>query len=230
MLALGMDVILDLHWLTSGQSPMPDSNSATFWQQVAAKYKNEGRVIFEIYNEPNGTNDGGVLEDGNAAACRRHSQHCRRKEPHPRRWPRLGLSPGLVLPPTYPGLTESTSPTALTHPYDIKTNGAVDTSAWDAAFGNLAKTYPVVATEFGETTIGGGSATATQKKCNADFYNAMLSYFADSSRTIGWTGWSWFVDHYNSGSLTPIRIWNRPAASRSSSHATTERPTLPEQP
>jgi hypothetical protein len=200
-LALGMDVILDLHWLKSGQSGLPDSDSATFWQQIATKYKGEGRVIFEIYNEPYGTDGSGwkaamqPLVDAirNTASAKN-----------------LILAGGLdwayhldqVLPPTGPGLTGSNI-AYVTHPYDIKTNNAVDTSAWDAAFGNLAKTYPVVATEFGQTNVNGGPATPTTKTCDANFYKKMLDYFADPSRTIGWTGWSWFVDHYNAGSLTP---------------------------
>ena len=59
----GMDVILDLHWSDRGvlggcnpangcQQLMPDANSATFWSQVATHYKDDGRVMFELYNEP----------------------------------------------------------------------------------------------------------------------------------------------------------------------------------
>ena len=57
----GMDVILDLHWSDAGvlgscksscQQVMADTNSITFWSQVAATYKNDGRVLFELYNEP----------------------------------------------------------------------------------------------------------------------------------------------------------------------------------
>ncbi len=31
---------------------MADTNSITFWSQVASIYKNDGRVLFELYNEP----------------------------------------------------------------------------------------------------------------------------------------------------------------------------------
>ncbi len=31
---------------------MADQNSVTFWADVANKYKGDGRVIFELYNEP----------------------------------------------------------------------------------------------------------------------------------------------------------------------------------
>ena len=70
--AAGLDVILDLHWsdqgnlgvTTSGkkqdsptdsdQQQMADVNSQEFWLEVAQQYKNDGHVLFELYNEPNG--------------------------------------------------------------------------------------------------------------------------------------------------------------------------------
>jgi hypothetical protein len=55
----GMVVILDLHWtapgttLANSQIPMADSDhSPTFWSQVAAAYKGNGQVIFDLFNEP----------------------------------------------------------------------------------------------------------------------------------------------------------------------------------
>jgi hypothetical protein len=54
-----MYVILDLHMSAPGttvannQGLMPDvDHSVTFWQQVAAAYKNNGSVIFDLFNEP----------------------------------------------------------------------------------------------------------------------------------------------------------------------------------
>lgn len=51
--------ILDLHWSAPGTTPateeypMPDmDHSVTFWQQVAAAYANQPKVIFELFNEP----------------------------------------------------------------------------------------------------------------------------------------------------------------------------------
>ena len=34
------------------QQLMADTNSVTFWSEVAARYKDDGRVLFELYNEP----------------------------------------------------------------------------------------------------------------------------------------------------------------------------------
>ncbi|MGO9834889.1 MAG: glycoside hydrolase family 5 protein [Polyangiaceae bacterium] len=55
----GMYVILDLHWsapgttLPTAQGAMPDlDHTVTFWQQVATAYKDNGSVIFDLFNEP----------------------------------------------------------------------------------------------------------------------------------------------------------------------------------
>lgn len=56
-------VELDLHWSGSGnwgssvnvkQQNMPDDHSADFWKDVAARYKNNPAVLFDLYNEPKG--------------------------------------------------------------------------------------------------------------------------------------------------------------------------------
>lgn len=65
----GLTVILDLHW-TDGiyggpgqgdcydesakcQKPMPDkANAPKFWESVAAKFKNDDGIIFDLFNEP----------------------------------------------------------------------------------------------------------------------------------------------------------------------------------
>ena len=54
----GLDTILDLHWATANRAvepqfmAMPDADSVKFWQEVAARYANDGHVFFELYNEP----------------------------------------------------------------------------------------------------------------------------------------------------------------------------------
>jgi hypothetical protein len=52
-------LILDLHWSNCGewgtnigQHCMPDTNSVTFWQDAASRYKNHPAVLFGLYNEP----------------------------------------------------------------------------------------------------------------------------------------------------------------------------------
>jgi hypothetical protein len=55
----GLAVILDLHWTAAGtakalgQAPMPNrDHTPEFWRQVAAAYKGNNRVIFDLFNEP----------------------------------------------------------------------------------------------------------------------------------------------------------------------------------
>ncbi|MDP9374979.1 MAG: glycoside hydrolase family 5 protein, partial [Chloroflexota bacterium] len=57
--AAGLAVILDLHWAAPAsqrateQAPMPNrDHSVEFWRQVAAAYKDNGSVVFDLYNEP----------------------------------------------------------------------------------------------------------------------------------------------------------------------------------
>ncbi len=45
---VGMGVILDLHWNNGGQQNMADRNSITYWSSVAARYKNNAWVMFEV--------------------------------------------------------------------------------------------------------------------------------------------------------------------------------------
>lgn len=54
-----MYAVLDLHWTSPGayaaygQQPMADADhSITFWQQVAATFKADPAVIFDLFNEP----------------------------------------------------------------------------------------------------------------------------------------------------------------------------------
>lgn len=52
-------VLLDLHWSApgsqqaNGQQPMADmDHSVNFWVSVAQTFKDNDKVIFELYNEP----------------------------------------------------------------------------------------------------------------------------------------------------------------------------------
>jgi endoglucanase len=57
--AAGIVVILDLHWgapdtvVALAQTPMPDrDHSPAFWRSVAAAFKGNGAVLFDLFNEP----------------------------------------------------------------------------------------------------------------------------------------------------------------------------------
>jgi len=52
-------IILDLHWSNAGewgknigQHNLPDTNSITFWKDIAPVYKDNSAVLFDLYNEP----------------------------------------------------------------------------------------------------------------------------------------------------------------------------------
>jgi hypothetical protein len=64
----GMYVIVDLHWnapgstLATSQQPMADADhSPAFWAAVAAQFKGDQGIVFDLYNEPN-------VDGGNATA------------------------------------------------------------------------------------------------------------------------------------------------------------------
>ncbi len=55
----GLYVILDLHWNAPGtypaqsQQPLPDADHApAFWSSVAASFRSDPAVVFDLYNEP----------------------------------------------------------------------------------------------------------------------------------------------------------------------------------
>ena len=57
--AAGFYVIVDLHWSAPGsqvalsQNPAPDEDhSPAFWSSVATTFGSDGRVLFDLYNEP----------------------------------------------------------------------------------------------------------------------------------------------------------------------------------
>src|SRR3954451_10488757 len=56
--AAGMVVILDLHWSgpagvrAEGQRAMADDRSDDFWTSVAATFKGDPMVMFDVFNEP----------------------------------------------------------------------------------------------------------------------------------------------------------------------------------
>jgi aryl-phospho-beta-D-glucosidase BglC (GH1 family) len=186
--AAGLDVILDLHWSDKGtfgttpaQQRMADAHSVTFWQALAAKYKTDGRVVFELYNEPHDVTwsvwlGGGPSGDGfNVAGMQELYDAVRAAGAE-----NLVLVGGLQFAFDLSGV--STSPVRghnivyASHPYNTPSK---QPAKWDAAFGSLAATYPVMLTEFGDL-----------KSCAVDYYSQAIAY-ADAHK-ISWSGWAWY--------------------------------------
>jgi hypothetical protein len=63
-----------------------------------------------------------------------------------------------------------------THPYNY---GDKQRGTWDAAFGFMARTAPVIATEFGDHT-----------SCNTSYASQFFEYARSNS--IQWTAWAWY--------------------------------------
>jgi hypothetical protein len=76
--AAGMAVILDLHFNSiqvcgqNGPQKMADVYAINFWRDVASRYRGNGLVLFDLYNEPHDINDavwlrGGLVTEGNSS-------------------------------------------------------------------------------------------------------------------------------------------------------------------
>jgi hypothetical protein len=188
--ARGMDVILDLHWSEGpeagkgAQRDLPDANSVLFWKDVAAAYKADSRVLFELYNEPkindwslwlNGGSTGGYQAVGMKAlydAVRGTGAQ------------NLTLFGGLDYAyklSGFPGIAGGVNVVLVTHPYDT---GNKQPGNWDADWGNLAASYPIIATEFGRLD-------SSSNPCDPGYPSQVISYA--NSKGVSWIGWAWYV-------------------------------------
>jgi aryl-phospho-beta-D-glucosidase BglC (GH1 family) len=238
----GLYVILDLHWsnppenpnqATSGcaQQVMADTNSVTFWQQVATAYASDPKVIFELYNEPFIGSSGpsaadwilwqnGGSFDASAATSQSNAytgtfqvvgMQALYNAVRGTGAPNLVIIGGLNWAYDLSGVTlypiNGTNIAYATHPYSNKagtsnyTTGGPAPSDWDQKFGNLARSYPVIATEFGNSD------------CSTPYYNVFTTYAA--SKGISWTAWAWYYGGWadpNSGAAcgfpTILADWN----------------------
>lgn len=190
--AAGMDVILDLHWSDAGtlgkcapksgcQQKMADRNSVTFWADVASRYAGDGRVLFELYNEPHDITwdvwlAGGDTGDGYQAAGMQQLYDTVRAAGADNLVVVGGLDWAYDLSGVPDHRVVGYNIAYATHPY----RGAERRSRfWDLYWGALTATDPVIVTEFGDTTT-----------CADDYAREVLDY-ADA-HNAGWTAWAWF--------------------------------------
>lgn len=189
----GLDVILDLHWSgppPGAQQEMADANSVTFWTQVATAYKGDGRVLFELYNEPNTVN-WGVWQNGGSGYVGMQQLYAAVRGTGANN---IVIAGGLDWAYDLTGVLQGHALTGTniayaTHPYATSAQGAVlaekAAGEWDSYWGDVAAQYPVIVTEFG--TFDCSSTYDTDLMTYADQHNA------------GWTAWAW----YNGGCSFP---------------------------
>jgi endoglucanase len=199
----GMDVILDLHWSDKGdpgtqpgQQRMADANSLTFWQAVAAKYKDDHRVLFELYNEPHDVSwdvwrNGGPSGDGFTVVGMQQLYDAVRATGAQNLVIIGGLDHAYDLSGVASHRINGTNIIYATHPYNFPNKQPAD---WPADWGYLAATDPVMITEFG--VISGS--------CDSTYYSQVIDYA--KQQNVSWTAWAWYVKDCAFPSL--ITTWN----------------------
>jgi endoglucanase len=186
--AAGLDVIVDLHWSDRGvngqaaQQRMADANSKIFWQQVATKYKDDGRVQFELYNEPYDVGwavwkNGGPSGDGFTVVGMQELYDTVRATGAHNLVIIGGLDHAYDLSGVKNARIQGYNIAYATHPYDY---AGKQPSDWQADWGYLTATDPVIITEFGVTT----------GNCGTAYYDALIGY-ANQNR-VSWVAWAWY--------------------------------------
>ena len=206
----GLNVIFDLRWndggvagrCATGQQEMADTRSLTFWQIMANHYKNDPRVFFDLYNEPqdipwgcwlNGCATCGLAGCNTWVGMQQMYDTVRLSG-----FDNLVIMGGINSAYDLSGVPDHL-PSGFNIVYATHVHSAELPSSWSNSFGFLTSAYPVVATEFGDYTCTSGSVTS------------MLDYFdapdGDTSNRMGWTGGSW-NDPGNCTFPSIIADWN----------------------
>lgn len=184
--SLKMGVILDLHVSDKGQDgvsctqqTMADMRSVTFWNQVASAYKNDPWVIFELYNEPHDVSWNVWKNGGDAGGFQSPGFQTLYNTVRGTGANNLVLIGGLNWAYDLSGVPSNaisgSNIAYASHPYS---NYGKMPQDWPAGFGNLANSYPVVLTEFGDLN------------CDPTYYNQIIQY--SNQHDISWTAWAWY--------------------------------------
>jgi len=207
LLLLHLNVIIDLQWTdaggqsTGGTWQMPDEDSVLFWQQMARLYGNYPAVLFELYNEPHPYPSTGdpwgcwragcqvVHDDSNDFYC-----GCRLSFDYRAVGMQTlvdtirqagannlilagGLNWGYDLSKLPLYALSGANIVYDTHPYPYQ--GKLTLSDWQAGFGQISATYPVMSAESGEYD------------CKAAFLQRLVPYL--DAHHISWIGWAWYA-------------------------------------
>jgi endoglucanase len=197
----GAYTLLDLQWLDADRiyggnrnfiAPLPNSDSIALWTLLAARYKDEPAVLYDIYTEPHDRLDDDPYlmnkPDGSAYPAEQRAVTASDWQPWARRLITAirAENPNAVVfvggtnwaydlrgvPMDVPNVVYSS------HVYANKGDD------WSAAFGDLSRSVPVFLGEFG------GQDTPEE----LDFVRRLIAYA--ESLGIGWTAWSWFNEPF----------------------------------
>ncbi len=191
----GLAVILDLHWSDRGgkaepaQQPMADQRSLTFWTQVATRFKDDPKVMFELYNEPKTLTCGQWLNGGSVSdaegAFEAVGMQALYDAVRGTGAPNIVLIGGrnwaydlvcLQVEPVY-----GTNIIYVSHIYDYEQKQPDD---WDRAWTFATTNYPVMITEFGYD----------QQPPDCGRLNSFSGQVLDRADQlgVGWVAWAWF--------------------------------------
>jgi aryl-phospho-beta-D-glucosidase BglC (GH1 family) len=184
------------------QCPLPDRFDATFWQQVAQTYRDDPRVLFDLFGEPYNVSadqwaHGGPITTTcfvpgydqtmtyQAVGMPELAAEVRAIAPHT-----LIILSGLgwgydlseIAPVNLPGILYAT------HPWNHITGQ--QPADWPRAFGTAAQQLPVIATEFGAYN------------CQTDYIATEIAYFEQLH--ISFLAWAWTTG----GCDTLLASWN----------------------
>jgi len=201
--AHGLFTILDLHWnapgttRATGQLPMADADHAVaFWTSVATAFKDDGMMVFDLYNEPFLTTSNAQTSD--PWACWQSGCTVNAGNGVGAAWKSAGMqdlvtavrSTGATTVLMLGGLAYSDDLSgwlahvpkdplgqlaASFHLYNF--NACITQTCWDATIGAIAKAYPVVTGEIGEND------------CAHGFIDQYMPW-ADTNG-VSYLGWTW---------------------------------------
>lgn len=188
----------DVESESNTQQPMPDRNhSIPFWRDVATRFKNDGGVLFELYSEPHPV--GGRGGFSNWSMWRNGGTHPADNTYTPRpAFEAVGMQElyevvrstgahnlviiggtkwGYYLDGVPQNRIQGYNIAYAAHPWHHPEWPGNEPGAWEQDWAFLARTDPVIVTEFGS------------RGCDESYVRALLDK-ADQLE-IGWVAWMW---------------------------------------
>ena len=200
--AKGMVALLDLHSSLSTticpsapqRQPMADSHALDFWRSVAARYKDQPYVAFDLFNEPVNVSpqvwrNGGAMHGWQAAGMQQMYDAVRATGATNLVFV-SGLQFAFDLTPALLDPLDGYGIVFAPHVYYDGACSIMDPRA-PSVWGPVGAVYPIVITEFGTP-------------CPTGIYPASVIAYAELHH-YGWIAYLW-ADHANGGSVRDARV------------------------